>query len=287
MMEYQSDVYVIIYNYTGDYAIKLDNNNPVGYMGSGAHWCVELYNGSPNGTYYVSISSSEGYGYNGEIVGPSGSACYETSTPFTNYTITITGPGINGQFIVYGGVNNVSPLYTYWTPTPVPATPTPVGPYLVVHQIINEMYGQEVVVDLNNPQAIIPYAGQFYLQLFNAQPNSTYLIQLYLPGSSTPYVEFTGETDNYGWYEMEINSPASNQFAIVVTGPLLTQPFIVYVGGEFPLSISTSSTTISTIGAVTPAITTTPTTTNYGVIALILLAAGGAAGLGYYLARRK
>jgi hypothetical protein len=177
---------------------------------------------------------------------------------------------------------------TSFTPYTILAT----GTYVVVAQIINNAFGQYVIVSNQNPQATIPYSLTYFIQLFNGQPNTTYTVQIYLPNQSKPYLQYTMQTDSNGYATLPLDSVAS-QYAMVFTGPGINGEFVVYVSA--PVSVPSASpipTTftpvISPVASVPMTPIPTPTTTsNTALIGLALLAVAGAGGLAYYLARKK
>ena len=282
---------VVVTNTDTNNTATLTSQVPYGQLPSGKDFTVQIYNGQPNSNYSVFIGGAcvNGTNYQDTLTLVTNSDGYgeiSISAPCTllNYAIQISGPGISGQFVVAGANPGTS-----FTPYTVLAT----GTYVVVAQIINNAFGQYVIVSNQHPQATIPYSLTYFIQLFNGQPNTTYTVQIYLPNQSKPYLQYTMQTDSNGYATLPLDSVAS-QYAMVFTGPGINGEFVVSVSA--PVSVPPVPTTftpvISPVASVpmTPIPTPTPvvtTTSNTALIGLALLAVAGAGGLAYYLARKK
>ncbi|MEM3291086.1 MAG: hypothetical protein QW046_06170 [Candidatus Micrarchaeaceae archaeon] len=293
---------VVVTNTDTNNTATLTSQVPYGQLPSGKDFTVQVYNGQPNSNYSVFVDGAcvNGTTYQDTLTLVTDSSGYgeiSISAPCTllNYAIQISGPGISGQFVVAGANPGTS-----FTPYTVLAT----GTYVVVAQIINNAFGQYVIVSNQDPQATIPYSLTYFIQLFNGEPNTTYTVQIYLPNQSKPYLQYTMQTDSTGYATLPLDSVAS-QYAMAFTGPGINGEFIVYVSA--PVSVPSASpiptptltpTTftpiISPIASVpiTPFPTPTPTpvvttTSNTALIGLALLALAGIGGLAYYESRKK
>ncbi|MEM3301775.1 MAG: hypothetical protein QXX23_07485, partial [Thermoplasmata archaeon] len=205
---------VVVTNTDTNNTATLTSQVPYGSLPSGKDFTVQIYNGQPNSNYTVFIGGAcvNGTKYQDTLTLVTNSDGYgeiSISAPCTllNYAIQISGPGISGQFVVAGANPGTS-----FTPYTVLAT----GTYVVVAQIINNAFGQYVIVSNQDPQATIPYSLTYFIQLFNGKPNTTYTVQIYLPNQSKPYLQYTMQTDSTGYATLPLDSVAS-QYAMVFT----------------------------------------------------------------------
>ncbi|MCW1302711.1 MAG: hypothetical protein QXX36_03735 [Candidatus Rehaiarchaeum fermentans] len=314
----QDDVAVEL-NYNNRVAWLYPNTYPVG-VGDNAYFDIVIVNGGVLATYnilfvgfftcgpeinqnFTVTTDGTGYAYFRLNLNDFASQLLpHCSFPaLQNYTISITGY-CGGEFVVQGniGMLETPPLYT---PTPVYTGPIPTPSGLNVVAVNNPQPGVYEVKTLtnSNPVASLQYCcvTNMPLYIFWGQPNSTYNIVVY--GTCGPLgnitLRDTVSTDSTGNGQTTISFPCaggSSEFTMYISGPGITgyDGYFILNGQKpfTPPSTSTPTSTFTTVPTTTitlpPSVTPT-TTSNTALIGLALLAAAGAGGLAYYLARKK
>ncbi|MEM3549450.1 MAG: hypothetical protein QXJ23_10655, partial [Thermofilum sp.] len=141
------------------------------------------------------------------------------------YEIQVMGPLINTYFEAYYGLVTSSPITTS-SPISSPISPQPISV-----AVINMQTGESVVLTNSNPTAVLPPSTQFYVQITNGQPNSTYNISASAtcPDGSADNTSLQLTTNSSGTVGGSIGftcSPVGYQ--IKITGPLINNYFEAY-----------------------------------------------------------
>lgn len=167
------------------------------------------------------------------IIGVSGYFLYKyyTSTPRTVITMPTSSPTAT-TIVSPTPTFTVSPTPTV-TPisTPITSSPTPTPVPQISATVTNMQTEQSVVLTNSNPIAVLPPATQFYVQITNGQPNSTYDISasLLCTDGTAHSLSTQLTTDSSGTASDTINFPCPPiQYTIKITGPLISNYFEAY-----------------------------------------------------------